>query len=70
MSPFEPLQGLEGPNADAKKYQENLIELIKSIQGWEKLTDKGKREKNPSGQIIRNWLFDCGSLATRQEEVH
>jgi hypothetical protein len=29
----------------------------------------GKREINPSGQEIRNRLFDCGSLAIRRGEV-
>jgi hypothetical protein len=28
-----------------------------------------KREINPSGQKIRNRVFDCGSLAIRREEV-
>jgi hypothetical protein len=43
MPPLEQVPKLQGPNPDAQKYQEDLIELIKSIQGWEKMTEKEQR---------------------------
>jgi hypothetical protein len=43
MPSIEQIPGLEGPNSDAKKYKDSLIELITSIKEWEKWTEKEQR---------------------------
>jgi Streptomycin adenylyltransferase len=53
-------------------YDQNWINRFGKIlimQEPDKMDGKCKREIYPSGQEIKKWVFDCGSLATHQEGV-